>query len=141
MRSLLILLTTVLIFMAELAPNTTMAHGNDNKNRRQLLLKETLTNVPGHNLTAITVELAPGNVSPAHEHNGFVFVYVLSGKVRSQLGNAQAVDYVTGDSWVEPPGVVHTLTQNLSDKEVAKLLAVFVHKSGSKLTTSGEIEQ
>ncbi len=124
-----------------LVQSTATAHETNNGVSRQLLFNQPLSNVPDHNFTAITVQLDPGNISPAHTHEAFVFVHVLTGKVRSQLNSAKPIDYVTGDSWIEPPGSVHTLTQNLNDKEIAKLLVIFVSKDGSKLTTSGTISQ
>ncbi|WP_419902693.1 cupin domain-containing protein [Kiloniella sp.] len=141
MRSILLFLLTPLMLVSEIATGTAAAHETDKEVIRQLIIKESLTNIPGHNLTALTVQLPPGNVSPAHKHDAFVFVHVLAGNVRSQLDNAEAIDYSAGDSWVEPPGSVHTLTQNLSNKEIAKLLVIFVRKDGDKLTTSGPTNQ
>ena len=106
---------------------------------RNLLLKETMSNLEGHDLTAVTVALAPGVTVPSHRHEGFVFVYVLEGIVQSQLDSAKTEIYREGDSWVEPPGVVHTLTRNASNEHSAKILAVFVAKAGARLTTSGEL--
>ena len=113
----------------------------DAKNQHTMLLQEAIGNMPGHELTAITVELVPGNKSPAHSHETFVFVYVLEGNVRSQLGSEEAIDYAAGDSWIEPPGAIHTLTENLSNSKPAKLLAIFVGKKNAQLTTSGTISQ
>ncbi len=108
---------------------------------RQMVGAEALPNVPGHNLTAVTVELLPGTSIPSHVHDGFVFVYVLEGTVRSQLDAAEAIDYHAGDSWAEPPGTIHSLTQNPSETGVAKILAIFVAREGAQLTTSGVISQ
>jgi quercetin dioxygenase-like cupin family protein len=96
-----------------------------------------LANVPGKNLTAVTVELAPGALLPAHTHAGFVFAYVLEGTVRSQLNQGESVDYTTGQSWVEPPGTIHSLTQNPSSTETTTILAVFVAQDGAELTHFG----
>ena len=106
---------------------------------RKTVSAQALSNIPGHSLTAVTIELGPGVTVPAHRHDAFVFVYVLEGIVRSQLDDADVVDYAAGESWVEPLGVTHSLTQNPSDTENAKVLAIFVAKSGAELTTSGEI--
>jgi quercetin dioxygenase-like cupin family protein len=97
------------------------------------VVAERLPNVPGHSLTAVVVDLAPGGRSPPHRHPGFVFAYVLSGTVRSQLGDGPAVDYRAGQSWVEPPGTLHSLTQNPSPTEAASLLAVWVNEDGAEL--------
>ena len=65
-----------------------------------------------------------------------MFVYVLEGTVvRSALNDAPAKDYVTGESWVEPFGATHTLTQNVSDTDKAKILTVFLLNDGAELTT------
>jgi quercetin dioxygenase-like cupin family protein len=94
---------------------------------------EQLPNVPGHSLTAVVVDFAPGGLSPPHRHPGFVFAYVLSGTIRSRLGDGPVVDYHAGQSWVEPPGTLHSLTQNPSPSEAASLLAVWVNEDGAEL--------
>jgi len=100
-----------------------------------VLTVQRLATIPGHSLTALIVELAPGGMSPAHRHAGFLFAYVLAGTVRSQLDDGRAVLYRTGDNWVEPLGTVHRLTENPSLTETARLLAVFVAPDGATLTT------
>lgn len=89
----------------------------------------------GKTLTAVEVALAPGAKVGRHHHAGVVFAYVLSGRVRSQLNGGAVVDYRAGQSWVEPAGTEHTLTENASRTEPARLLAVFVAPSGATLTT------
>jgi quercetin dioxygenase-like cupin family protein len=96
---------------------------------------ERLPNVPGNQLTAVVVKLAPGAKSPKHHHAGFVFAYVLSGTVRSQLNGGTLTDYRAGQSWVEPPDTEHTLSENPSSTMPASLLAVFVAPDGARLTT------
>lgn len=127
------IIATIVLIIAGLQLTLATAHETDNGVLRQPLLKEVLSGIPDHSVVAMTVQLDPGNVSPKHLHEAFVFVYVLSGKIRSQIGSETPVDYKVGDSWVERPGDVHTLTQNLSETETAKLLAVFVTKNGAKL--------
>ena len=96
-----------------------------------------LANVPGSTLTAVLVTLPPGAKVPPHHHAGFVFAYVLSGTVRSQLNRGKIADYAAGQSWVEPPGTEHTLTAN-PGATTATLLAVFVAPDGATLTTSNK---
>ena len=43
-----------------------------------------LPNVPGQTLTAEVVEYPPGGKSSVHHHGGIVFVYILTGRIRSQ---------------------------------------------------------
>ncbi len=99
------------------------------------LIAEKLPNVPGNTLTAVQVVVEPGASMPSHHHAGFVYAYVLSGKIRSQIGGGKARTYKTGQSWTEPPGSKHTLFENASKKKRAKVLAVFVAPDGAQLTT------
>jgi quercetin dioxygenase-like cupin family protein len=100
------------------------------------VLAEPLANVPGKNLTAVTVTFAPGEKSPRHRHAGSVFVYVLSGAVRSENSATGPVRiYQAGESFFEPPGSVHLISENASATEPAVLLTVFVADAGAQLTT------
>ena len=101
----------------------------------KVVTEQELANDPGNRLTAVVVNLPPGSKAPKHHHAGFVFAYVLSGTVRSQLNGGKIVDYKAGQTWVEPPGTEHTLTANPSRDTPAKLLAVFVAPDGATLTT------
>jgi quercetin dioxygenase-like cupin family protein len=94
-----------------------------------------LPNVPGNSITALTVDLPPGDVSPPHHHAGFVFVYVLAGSVESQLNADPPHTFKVGDTWVEPPGTLHTRIVNPSKSDAARILAVFVAPTGAQLTT------
>ena len=97
---------------------------------------ETLGNVPGKKLTAIVVNYAPGGKSGAHRHAGSVFAYVLSGAIRSENSATGPVKvYKAGESFFEPPGSRHLVSENASAKEPASLLAIFVAADGAKLTT------
>lgn len=99
------------------------------------VLSEALPQLPGQRLTLRVVEIPPGGASPSHRHAGSVVVFVLSGAVRSQLqGQAPAV-YRAGESFFEPPGAVHQLSENASASETARILAIFVADDGAMLTT------
>ena len=111
------------------------AHSSD-KNpsvKRQMLSIDSLSNIAGHTLKSLIIELAPNVSVGEHKHEGFIYAYVLEGRVRSQLNKGKIVEYEKGDSWVEPPLILHTLTQNASDKEPAKLLVLFIAKDGARL--------
>ena len=97
---------------------------------------EKLPNVPGKSLTAVVVTYAPGGKSQSHHHAGSVFVYVLSGQVRSEVsGMGPAKIYKAGETFFEPPGSAHLVSENASATEPASILAVFVADDGAKLTT------
>ena len=100
------------------------------------VLSQALPNVPGKTLTAVVVKYPPGGKSPKHHHSGSVFAYVLSGAIRSQVSDqGPARVYKAGESFFEPPGSEHLISENASDTESASLLAVFVADDGAKLTT------
>ena len=97
---------------------------------------EMLPNVPGKSITAVQVTYAPGAKSTSHHHAGSVFVYVLTGQVRSEVsGMGPAKVYKAGETFFEPPGSAHLVSENASATESASILAVFVADDGAKLTT------
>ena len=100
------------------------------------VLSEKLPNVPGKSLTAVVVNYAPGGKSVSHRHAGSVFVYVLSGQIRSEnSATGPAKVYQVGETFFEPSGSEHLVSENASATEPASLLAVFVADDGAKLTT------
>ncbi len=100
---------------------------------------EKLPNVPGKSITAIVVNYAPGGKSLSHHHAGSVLAYVLSGEIRSENSvTGPAKVYKAGESFFEPPGSKHLVSENASTTEPASLLAVFVADDGAQLTTFGK---
>jgi quercetin dioxygenase-like cupin family protein len=98
------------------------------------LFSEALPNVAGKTFTSAIVTFPPGARAVPHRHgDAFVYAYVLSGDVRSQLEGAPAQVYHQGQSWSEPPGAHHVATENTSGTDEAKLLVVFVATTGSQL--------
>src|SRR5712672_984481 len=96
---------------------------------------EKLPNVPGKSLTAVVVNYAPGGKSISHHHAGSVFVYVLSGAIRSEnSATGPAKVYQAGETFFEPPGSEHLVSENASTTEPASLLAIFVADDGAQLT-------
>ena len=100
------------------------------------VFQENLPNVAGKTFTVVTVDFAPGARAAPHRHGqAFVYAYVLKGAVRSQLEGRPAQTYTVGQSWSEPPGSHHVLTENASASESARLLVVFVADAGARLKT------
>lgn len=97
-----------------------------------------LPNVPGKSIKAAVVEYAPGQASPAHFHakSAFITAIVLEGAVRSQVNDGPAKIYHVGESFTENPGDRHSISENASKTEPARLLAIFVVDSAdAPLTT------
>ena len=102
------------------------------------LFASTLANVPGQTLTAEVVEYPPGGKSEAHSHAGSVFAYVLTGGIRSQnSATGPASVYKAGEWFFEPAGSEHSISENASASEPARLLAIHVAKDGAVLTRFG----
>ena len=101
-----------------------------------LVMQQALANIPGKTLSAAVVTYAPGQASLAHRHAGSVFAYVLSGEIRSQNSATGAARvYKAGESFFEPPGSEHLISENARKTQPASLLAVFDADDGAVLTT------
>jgi quercetin dioxygenase-like cupin family protein len=96
---------------------------------------EKLPNVPGKSITTVLVNYAPGGKSVSHHHAGSVMAYVLTGQIRSENSvTGPAKVYKAGESFFEPPGSEHLVSENASATEPASLLAIFVADDGAQLT-------
>jgi quercetin dioxygenase-like cupin family protein len=84
--------------------------------------------VPGKSIKGVLVEYGPGGTSSAHTHpkSAFIYATVLKGAIKSSVNNRPVVTYRAGQNFSEMPGDRHTLDENASKTEPAKLLAVFV---------------
>jgi quercetin dioxygenase-like cupin family protein len=97
-----------------------------------------IPNVEGKKMVAVVVTYAPSAKSLPHHHapSSFIYAYVLSGSIRSQVGDEPAKVYQVGEGFYEVPGSYHRVSENASDKDPASLLAIFVVDSkDTELTT------
>src|ERR1700710_3286575 len=85
---------------------------------------QAISNIPGKSLIAVVVDYAPGGASPSHLHakSAFIFAYVLSGEIESQVNDGPSRVYRPGESFYETPGSRHPVSRNASRTEPAKLL-------------------
>ena len=83
------------------------------------------------------VDYPPGGKSTSHRHaaSAFIYAYVISGAVRSQVDDQPVKVYKAGEGWSENPGAHHRVSENASETEPAKLLAVFVVDSSEGTLT------
>ncbi|MGO4126649.1 cupin domain-containing protein [Inquilinus sp. YAF38] len=97
-----------------------------------------IPNIPGKSLIAVVVDYPPGAASSPHTHakSAFIYGYVVSGAIESQVNDGPRQVYRAGESFYEPPGASHLVSRNASATEPAKLLAVFVVDTGDKALTS-----
>ena len=106
-----------------------------------LVYEHALPNVPGKSIKGVLVEYGPGGTSSAHTQpkSAFIYATVLEGAIRTSVNDGPVVIYHAGQNFPEMPGDRHTLDENASKTEPAKLLAVFVVDTDEKeLTTPYE---
>jgi quercetin dioxygenase-like cupin family protein len=90
--------------------------------------REVIPNIPGKSIIAVVVSYPPGGKTPPHHHarSAFVTGYVLSGSIRSQVDDGDVRVLQAGESFSEKPGARHSVSENASTSEPAKVLAIFV---------------
>ena len=98
---------------------------------------EPIPNLPGKRLVAHVVDYPPGGGSAPHRHarSAFIYAYVISGEIRSQVESEPARVYRAGEAWFESPGSRHPVSINASSTEPARLLAVVVVDAADKQVT------
>ena len=119
-----------------LVPGAALAQKSNNNSSAAFNLP--IPNIPGKSIEALVVDYPPGGGTPAHRHakSAFITGYVLSGTIRSQVDNGPPRIYHQGEYFTENPGAHHTISENASKTEPAKLLAIFVLDTGEvPLTT------
>jgi quercetin dioxygenase-like cupin family protein len=97
-----------------------------------------IPNIPGKSLVAVVVDYSPGGASPPHTHakSAFIFGYVVSGAIETQVQGEPVRTIRAGESFYENPGSRHVVSRNVSSTEPAKLLAVFVVDTNDRVLTT-----
>src|SRR3954451_5408534 len=109
----------------------------------KVAFEHVIPNIDGKSMVAAVVTYPPGAKSLPHHHapSAFIYAYVLSGSIRSQVGHEPPKLYEVGEGFYEVPGSHHVVSENASDKEPARLLAVFIVDSKDKLLTVPDQKQ
>lgn len=125
------------LVLAATALGVSLAGAQDAEKVKPVFQHE-LPNAKGKSMVAVVVTYPPGAKSAGHHHarSAFVYAYVLSGAIRSQVDDAPPKVYGVGESFYEMPGAHHRISENASDREPASLLAVFVVDSNDKPLTT-----
>lgn len=102
------------------------------------VFQEAIPNLPGKQLVSVVVDYPPGASTPAHHHarSAFIYGYVLSGEIRSQVGDGPARIFKAGETFSEAPGAAHRVSANASATAPARLLATFVVDTSDKALTT-----
>jgi quercetin dioxygenase-like cupin family protein len=80
---------------------------------------EPIPNLPGKRLVTHVVDYPPGGGSAPHRHarSAFIYAYVISGAIRSQVESEPARVYRAGEAWFENPGSRHPVSINASNTD------------------------
>jgi quercetin dioxygenase-like cupin family protein len=120
-------ISALLLATITIAPATAIGATSYN-DKTKTNFSHPISNVPGKSLVAVEVSYPPGGASAPHHHSNsaFIYAYVVSGQVASQVEGQPEHIYRAGECWYETPGAHHLISRNVSNTEPAKLLAVFV---------------
>src|SRR5919106_4757637 len=102
----------------------------------QLSQRDIIEKLDGKAASATVVEVTfePGQKDSPHRHTGPVFGYVLEGEYEHALDDEPVKKYKAGDTFYEPSGAVHQVSQNPSGKTRTRLLAVILHSRDTRDT-------
>ena len=104
----------------------------------KVAFEHALPNTEGKKMVAVVVTYPPRGKSASHHHapSAFIYAYVLSGAIRSQVGDQPPTVYQVGEGFYEMPGSYHGISENASKTDPASLLAIFIVDSkDNPLTT------
>lgn len=121
-----------------LVAGASLTQAADAPTKATVVYDHVLPNAPGKSIKGVLVEYAPGGTSSAHHHakSAFIYATVLEGSIRSQVNNGPVTTYHAGESFTELPGDRHSVSENASKTETARLLAVFVVDTDDKVLTT-----
>jgi quercetin dioxygenase-like cupin family protein len=95
------------------------------------LMSKDLPELPGKEVSMITVEYPPGSVDPVHRHYAHAFVYVLEGSIVMQVKGGKEVTLTPGQTFYEGPDDVHLVGRNASTTELAKFVVLLIKDKGA----------
>ena len=102
------------------------------------LLSQDLADLPGKELSMISVEYPPGSMDPVHTHHAHALVYVLEGSIVMQVRGGAPVTLTPGQTFYEGPDDVHIVGRNASQNVPAKFLVFLVKDKAAPILTPVE---
>jgi quercetin dioxygenase-like cupin family protein len=106
-----------------------------------VLFETPLADAPGKRLVVVGLTLPPrqgASQSAGHRHPGSVYVYVTEGTARLGIEGEPVKEVRAGESFFEPPGVLHTVSESASATAPAKAIAVMIVPEGAPLVIPGK---
>jgi quercetin dioxygenase-like cupin family protein len=99
------------------------------------LMKQAISEYPGHEVTMLTLDIPPGGGSPPHRHPGHhIFGYVLEGAYAIKLDDGPERTLTQGETFYEAPGQLHAVSRNASETTPARVLVVVLAEAGKPVT-------
>jgi quercetin dioxygenase-like cupin family protein len=95
------------------------------------LMSKDLPELPGKEVSMITVEYPPGSVDPVHRHYAHAFVYVLEGSIVMQVKGGKEVTLTPGQTFYEGPEDIHLVGRNASSTRPAKFVVLLIKDKGA----------
>jgi quercetin dioxygenase-like cupin family protein len=121
--------TTITLLLLCLMTSTVAAQQPD----VVVLMSKDLTDIPGKEVSMLTVEYPPGGSDPVHRHYANAFVYVLEGSVVMQVKGGKEVTLTPGQTFYEGRDDVHIVGRNASTTRPAKMLVTLVKDKGAPI--------
>jgi quercetin dioxygenase-like cupin family protein len=90
-------------------------------------------------VTAMTVEIAPGGETGWHLHTEPVYAYVLAGSLRVDLAGGKVLDFKEGDAIIEVQNLAHNGKN--TGKEPVRLIVFYTGEVGRPLSVRTEAPQ
>lgn len=102
------------------------------------LMSKDLPELPGKEVTMITVVYPPGGKDPIHRHDAHGFIYVLEGSIVMQVKGGKQVTLTPGQTWYEGPDDVHVVGRNASSTKPARFVVFLIKGKGAPILTPVE---
>ena len=117
-----------------ISPTGGSARGAPPRETVTVVADEPIPSMPGKRLVTHVVDYPPGGGSAPHRHarSAFIYAYVISGEIRSQVDSEPVRIYRAGEAFFERPGSRHSVSINASNIEPARLLAVLIVDAADK---------
>jgi len=101
----------------------------------QPLLSKDLAGDPAREVSMITVEYAPGGLTPVHTHHAQAMVFVLEGSIVMQVKGEAPVTLGPRQTFYESPDDVHLVSKNASRTKPARFVVFLVKDKGAPILT------
>jgi quercetin dioxygenase-like cupin family protein len=101
------------------------------------LLIQPLADLPGREVRMILLDRDPGASSPPHRHPGHhTFGYVIEGTYEFAINGGEPRILKPGDTFYEPPSVLHSTSRNPSADRRTKIVVFMVADAKNSSTVS-----